>query len=63
MIPETGQYHKCSNCGYGFRIDGYMSGRGIRIGTPIALGGAYIGAGGKHGNFVTCPNCGNIDAV
>lgn len=59
-------YHKCSHCGYGFKVDGFYANTyyGVNIGITPLLGRNHLLPGlGEPKNTLQCPSCGNHDVV
>ena len=60
-LPYANPYHKCSYCGYGFKIA--RRGQGIYYMEPISVTPSYSATGKTTVELVTCPKCGNTDKV
>jgi len=60
-VINASPYHKCSHCGYGYKIAGSILDCYTRVSNPSSLT-ALSGWGGLRANrLISCPKCGNTE--
>lgn len=60
-LSYANPYHKCSYCGYGFKIAG--RGQGVYYIELVSITPSYSATGKTSVELVTCPKCGNKEKV